>query len=338
MFGQLPKLFDRDFAIGHFLPLSVFLFVSLQVPRAFGIEFDPRAATDTQLVVGTTLLGLAAWLGAIFLMANNLLLYQVLEGYGRWNPIGIFGPLQRSRFRRLQKRIQKLNDEYQHHLSHKLSFPSQKALERAELMRVATETFPDDEEWLLPTAFGNAIRGFEVYSRVVYGMEAIQGWPRLFAVLPKEFSAAIDTAKALTDLWVNFFFLSLLLVVEWLVLAIYEQRVSQSWVPVAGIAVAAFSSYSATKAATQWGELVKSAFDVFLPTLRSKLGFSTPATIADEQALWRSFSKAVLFRQPNNMPDRSAHVATSQGAERDTSKSDEDDDDEGEDERTGGSE
>jgi hypothetical protein len=63
----------------------------------------------------------------------------------------------------------------------------------------------------LPTRFGNAIRSFEVYSRIIYGLEAIDGWPRLLAVIPADYRQAIDDAKAQVDFWVNIWMGSLLI-------------------------------------------------------------------------------------------------------------------------------
>ena len=55
----------------------------------------------------------------------------------------------------------------------------------------------------------------------------------------------------------------------------------------------------ARKAAEGWGEWVKASFDVFLPELRAKLGFSPPETMEQEQELWKGFSQAIIYRYPS---------------------------------------
>jgi hypothetical protein len=305
MFGQLPKLFDRDFAIGYFLPVIVFVLIGMQVLSAFGMESGLHTALTTNLVVGTTLIGLVSWLGAVLLLATNHQLYRFMEGYGAWNPMRLLSPLQRCRFRRLRRKTQSLDHEYQSYVDHDRKFPSAKAVERARLIREASQFFPDDEQWLLPSAFGNAIRGFEVYSRVMYGMDAIEGWTRVLTVLPKEYRALVDSAKAQTDLWVNFFVLSLVIIGQSLALSIYVRQLTYWWIPVLSLFFAIFAARLARTSAIQWGELVKSTFDVFLPKLRKKLEFSPPRTLAEEQALWRAFSQAILYRLPQSMPNRS---------------------------------
>ena len=54
--------------------------------------------------------------------------------------------------------------------------------EHPKRLRYAVENFPDDIEWVLPTRLDNLIRAFEVYPRVVYGLDSIPAWPRLQAV------------------------------------------------------------------------------------------------------------------------------------------------------------
>src|SRR5712692_4078105 len=76
------------------------------------------------------------------------------------------------------------------------------------------ERFPPEEDQLLPTAFGNTIKAFETYPDVMYGFDAIEGWTRLLAVIPKDYRELIETTKAETDFWVNLWFISLLILCE----------------------------------------------------------------------------------------------------------------------------
>src|SRR5262249_42264963 len=77
----------------------------------------------------------------------------------------------------------------------------------------AVRLFPDEEALILPTSFGNAMRAFEAYPRIMYGADSIPTWFRLGAVVSPEFSVALGTSKAIVDNCVNVFFLALLLAV-----------------------------------------------------------------------------------------------------------------------------
>ena len=58
MFGEIPKLFDRNFVIGFFLPVAIFITISILIvnPYPFGTKIVDFLTTD--LLVGTTTLGL----------------------------------------------------------------------------------------------------------------------------------------------------------------------------------------------------------------------------------------------------------------------------------------
>jgi hypothetical protein len=161
--------------------------------------------------------------------------------------------------------------------------------------------FPDHDRWLLPTAFGNIIRAFEVYPRIMYGLESIQGWTRLLAVIPKEYRDLVDTAKAQTDFWVNLSFLSFLIIAEYIGISLYTHNLGMPFLPLVAAGVTCGASYMARKAAEEWGEWVKASFDVFLPELHAKLGFSPPETMEQEQEFWKGFSQAIIYRFPSSL-------------------------------------
>jgi hypothetical protein len=54
----------------------------------------------------------------------------------------------------------------------------------AEIYRLTRE-YPRDHKLILPTRFGNILRGFEQYPRHVFGIEPITMWGRLTAVIPR---------------------------------------------------------------------------------------------------------------------------------------------------------
>jgi hypothetical protein len=119
----------------------------------------------------------------------------------------------------------------------------------------------------------------------MYGMDAISGWNRLLAVIPKDYRQLIDSSKAQTDFWVNLWVLSWLIIGEYLVLFLLSIGLGNSnidnfqtiWVPIVGLFIAAIASWRARRAAVEWGDMVKASFDIFLPELGIKLRFAPPA-------------------------------------------------------------
>jgi hypothetical protein len=170
----------------------------------------------------------------------------------------------------------------------------------------------------MPTAFGNTIRAFEVYSRQVYGADAIAVWLRLAFVIGKEDAGYINGARAQVDCFVNVTCLSILIAAGALGCAlictaeslgggaaflgiskVLAPAVARSLlIAAAGIAVSVLSYRCAVARAAAWGEVVKSTFDCYLPALIKKLGYAIPPTEAERRAFWEQLNDRLLFQVP----------------------------------------
>jgi hypothetical protein len=173
--------------------------------------------------------------------------------------------------------------------------------ERTLLRRLAAERFPDKEGRLLPTAFGNTIRAFEAYPFVMYGLDPIPAWPRLIMLMPDNDREAVDTAKAQTSFWVNLWLLSLIFFVEYVVLRIDTGRPGTLWALIS-IPLAWIASLRAQNAATMWGEVVKAAFDMYIPKLRKRLELDATLSPEQEREQWVRMGNAMVFRDPRFLP------------------------------------
>jgi hypothetical protein len=311
MFGELPKLFDRNFVIGFFLPVAILITISILIinPYPFGIQILSFLRTD--LLVGTTTLGLLSWVGGIVLLALNRDLYRLMEGYRPYNPLKIFGWMEKRRYKRAMNELEKLDDQYRECIDSDKDFPLESRTKRNELMRQRAEEFPDEERYLLPTPFGNVLRSFEVYPRVMYGFEAIDGWGRLLAVIPKDYLELIDAARAQVDFWVNLGIVFILLQIEYVVLAFRTETPLQWWVVFSFIVLGTIAPLRATSAAREWGDFVKSAFDVYRFNLLKSLGIDLPKSRQEERILWTQYSQAIIYRLPETLPDFKKQTTTS---------------------------
>ncbi len=185
-------------------------------------------------------------------------------------------------------------------------------------MYKAAVRFPAEERYVMCTAFGNSVSAFEDYPRTMYGFESINGWPRLNAVLPKDFREILGNMRAGTDLWVNIWFVGLLLTAEFLTMALWRSQWRHPWIPAVSILVAVFASWQARIAAEGWGEWVKAAFDVFLPTLCSRLGYERGRDLEEEHRLWDTFSQAIVFRDPLSLQALADRRSLRPAVERET--------------------
>jgi hypothetical protein len=246
-------------------------------------------------------------------MSLNHTLYRILEGY--LPPISWMRPLlwwHRSRFVRLKAEYDTLIDRWQNATDNNQEFPDVEQRRTSALRRKLLSRYPSSQSEVLPSRFGNIIRSFEVYPRQIYGVDSVPVWTRLASVIPKDFAGLLDDARAQVDCFVNLAYLASLVAIASLCRAAYEMDCQQmpTWrifeslgcshlvVSAAALVFAVSAYFWATVRVIAWGDLVKSAFDCYLPALMKQLGFEVPPTEAERQEFWREFSACITYQQP----------------------------------------
>jgi hypothetical protein len=309
MFSELPKLFDRNFAIAYFLPVNLFLVASWFLLDKIGLWSQISSRLSGNPVLDVTIIAFFAWIVGILLLVLNRDIYRILEGYGKYNPFHIlFDQRAKKEFSQKKTRLDQLDEQLENDGD---AFPADLQAERADLISELAQNYPDDVSFVLPTPFGNVLRAFEIYPRVMYGYEGIDGWIRIQAVTPKDYRELIDDAKAQVDWWVNLGVLSLAYLFEFWIAVFYKYGLHQAWyitvlnilVPLALFALLSWLvAWRATSAAIGWGDYVKSAFDLYRFNLIELLGIKAPQSRAQEKSIWQSFSQAILFRREDLLP------------------------------------
>ncbi len=296
MLSSVAKLADKTFVIGFLLPSMLGVYA---VIRLFGC-----AAWYTQLCdvdpkdpfANVTYLALVVWFVAVLLMALNYVAYRLLEGY--LPPVAWLNGVRdahRARYRELiaeYRRLMTANDRHG----------------GSEVRRRLLAQYPSGAAAVLPTAFGNHMRAFETYSRAVYGADSIPLWNRLMSVVPANFQGLINDARSQVDFLVN------LMIVSSVVAAIAIGRYVDEFatlhdaalpadgryliaIAAVSLAAAAFVYRMSFDAITQWGDLVKSAFDCYLPALAAQLGYQLPPGAAQRRRFWRDISRLLIYEK-----------------------------------------
>src|SRR5262249_39482620 len=155
MLSALPKLADRIFVIGFFLPALLFALALLALfSDVSPLQEVLSSVAEKKNLENLVYFALAVWVLSVLLLMVNHLQYRVLEGYA-WPFDRILGSLKRERKRFLsrKRRFDRLNEEWDREKDR-----FQKHKEYAELEQFLVKSFPTKEENLLPTRFGNAIR------------------------------------------------------------------------------------------------------------------------------------------------------------------------------------
>jgi len=331
--GELPKLFDREFAMAFLLPVMIFIVLINEIANIFVKGFNLLDLLQNNLIISTTILGLVSWLIGILLLMANRFLYRVLEADFEWKPLKFFTKFftefEKNRYHKLINKIKGPCKEDCKEYCKLDKFPPVEQEKSRKLMIELYTQFPDQKCLILPTRFGNAMRASEVYPRVMYGIESKAGWSRMLTVIPKDYRDLMDNQKAHIDLWVNVAFLGIGLILEYLYLlgmAIFNRPIQtaiQSWwilVPIIIVIAIKGSTVFARNAVVDWGDYFKAAFDVYSPQLRKSLGFELPKNRKEEIKQWTNFSHAIICHKPKFIPELEKQNTSTELKRRNKSK------------------
>jgi len=295
--------------MAHLLPVVIF---AASIVLIYGgpdrlIAVICAALNSAATGVGILLL---LWTFALLLLALNRSLVRFLEGYGKWNPLRPLAFFEMRSFRDLQSKLQEIEERKE---AAALQGRELSPVQRAERMRLHLRRafrFPDQERWVLPTSFGNTIRSFEVYPRLLYGMESVECWYRLVAVVPKDFMSHVEDAKAQVDVWLNLWFLSSLIalgaaaaIVAETVCSAHIFHGASPHVIGTAAAIASIAYLRAVRAAEQWGRWVRALFDLFRSALAEKVGLTGQLSLDDSKRFWSLFGRAITYGEPKRLAD-----------------------------------
>jgi hypothetical protein len=170
--------------------------------------------------------------------------------------------------------------------------------------------FPERLSWVMPTRLGNHIRAAATYSFRRYNLDAAIIWPRLQETLPDKFAERLDEAKMNMDLMLVLTTLALVFGVVWggtLVVVPDAWLAMRKWVVasivfLAGIGVARVAYLNAAESALSYGELYKTAFDLYRWDALKALHFDLPPDLESEKKLWGEISGLFYRNYPLKTP------------------------------------
>ena len=307
MLSTLPNLADRNFILGFFLPALLFVLAAAFLFSDLGPVKTLLDALTAQDLGKAAYLLLAVWLLAVLMLMLNNPLYRFLEGYyvsGRL--AGWLKDRQRARFADDRAELDALIARER---TEGDAFPAADSRRIDELTRSLLTSIPSRPDDVLPTAFGNAIRAFEVYPGDIYGADAIPMWLRLSSVMSKDFGDQVQSTRTEIDFFINGCFFSVLFAAlafsraTYLGMTVGAGEAAWLW-PVLGVIAAYLFYCSAVLRAPAWGDMVKAAFDCYLPDLAKQLGYDLPQTAAEREEFWRTLSQLFIYRRDadGNLP------------------------------------
>jgi hypothetical protein len=278
LIDRAASILERRFLTNAFLPV-VLLPPAMVMPGLIGGErsggvvagwVGAPLGTKAVLAVGYFTI---SWFFAVVLASQWRNVVRLFEGYPLW------------RWAYLDRAGKQWHAAVSHHLGQD---PSQ----RNWYLEYSRYPAPRD---VLPTRLGNVLRAAERYPEQRYGAEMILIWPRLYQVLPREAIDDVESARSTMEfllvlsLWFGGFGVGAPLMIVF-----FEGDPLTAAVSVAVGAGGAYAAYlSAIAAASEYGEQLRSIFDVYRLDLLRRLSLPAVRDITDERRLWQALGALI---------------------------------------------
>lgn len=310
---QLNDYFDRRWVLAAFFPSLAFWGVSLIFAIAIvridnALHLWKNLGVDLQIIATAAAL---AWVAFFAFLLNilNLALVRLFEGYWEASLLAPVARFKRARYQahrrdlklkaesaaKAMQELERANPNLDEATKRKIEEERENELN---LARERFLFFPPGESAVMPTHLGNILRSAEMYALERYGMDAVVLWPRLAPLLPKEFSESIANARMALDFMINLSGLATFLGITW---GVYF-ALAQWWIFVVIallILLLAWLMYSnALHAARAYGELIKTAFDLYRWNLLDAFHLAYPEKTEEEPELWEKISGFVFRGYP----------------------------------------
>jgi hypothetical protein len=283
---NLAETFSRiiqSFRIAAFFPALCFVLLHDMLI----LPYLSRQGIPLQIRDDNSLLLILLWtaLIAYVLRYLNFSIIRILEGY----------PFLDTEWARLMIRWHKRQKAYMEQQSKILpdSDPKKKMLKDN-----LHDYYPPCENDCAPTALGNVVAAFETYPHSQYGIDAVYIWPRLLPVLAAEgYAPFVDREKEAFDFFLNITVLSGVFTVECTLLRFHLAHPSLTWLALASACIAYIFYRAAIVNALNWGEMVKTAFDLYRYQLAEALALKTFEDKEKEKKYWENISSSLRKEQ-----------------------------------------
>ncbi len=300
---RLSESFFKTYVLSYFLPSAVF--VSFQIycllPYSFNYKFhlfpELLASFQNQLLL---MLIFSAFTG-FFFMSSSSYLVRLFEGYSfdkilfpffkllRW--------LQRRKVKKYLKRlipiqrkinITKSRQDRQWHSDESVNI-------RGDLLLY----FSGAQEELMPTSLGNIFKAFEKYADMRYRIDLVVLWPRLVKTIPENYTNRLEEANNSMIFLLVSCLLFALMGIECLILSIFkigsgEFLLVLKWLAPISLIMSFMSYRISLRAALNYGEVVKSCFDLFRHDMLKSFGIERRLTLNEERQFWYELRKFIL--------------------------------------------
>jgi hypothetical protein len=205
--------------------------------------------------------------------------------------------------------------------------------------------YPPQENFILPTRFGNILKAAESYPQSRYGIDSVALWPRMVYAIDEKYMMHVDTANDQCSFLLNSSLLSAIFAAlsflasayQFLLLYLLFYGVSDSFILVGikepnlyfqriftyfaigilTLGVAWFFYTASLLNVTKYGNMIRSSYDLFRFNLLDRLHLKLPPHLKKEREFWGTVSEFITigdrfgglhFDYPSHGPDKDAEL------------------------------
>jgi hypothetical protein len=312
---ELKGYFGRDYLLGVFFPILIFISLSLavffEITRGLGnaISRWERLSLSAQvLIIAGGFIGVSV---AAYLIYNfQYLITRFYEGY--WLRVPILKWLRQPRSDFHRGYLTYL-DELKEQLTELLNQPLTDKVQERSIITLINEISAEKlayypplghEHEVMPTRIGNILRASEIHAYDRYQIDSSIIWTRLRPLLPAEVVAALEDKKTARDFSLLMALLAAAFTLIWCpLLAIFTDRWGIFLICAAGWPLALISYRNAVESTLAYAEQVKATFDVNRHLLLKALN-REPKTLEAERQDWKNLSR--FFYRNMSIPPEEA--------------------------------
>lgn len=333
---SIIEKFSTNFIVAAFIPSLAFV-IGMVLIFSLIIPF-PVSSTSVLGLENILLIVVCSAVIGFTLSSMNTFIYKTFEGYFLVHHFRFLQRRQQQQVERLQralkrneKQLERVEERLKKASTSRLVREKNERAQRIlqnECYRLATELdskYPPSK-LILPTRFGNTLRAAEAYSANRYGIDGVPIWPRLIHVIPDKYYEKLEDNNNGLAFLLNCSTLSFAAAVLCLVgcgqqlyagycqanasgSALLCDLVRPGSVYPSGPIIYFFLSAlmlvlfrgfynAAVPAVGTYGDLVRSAYDLFRFDLLTALHLNHPLDSTEEYGLWEDISEFMTLGRP----------------------------------------
>lgn len=321
--GYLEKL-GGNFMVAAFVP-------SLAFVTACMVAFSPLLPQDFIMNVqgalsplnekGLIVLLIATMMG-FTLTSLNTYIYKLFEGYVLFQYLTPLRHLEMRRARRIRNQRDALNMQIRRIEKTQTGWSlagmperSEKKMKRIDdrIDRLTNQRdalaaeyelrYPPKDELIMPTRLGNILRAAEAYPQSRYYVDSVALFPRMVVAIDKDYMGHMDTANDQCSFLLNSSLLSAVFAVFAFLASLYLYFFPSVDHPglvylltgFVTLAIAWFFYNASLMNVSKYGNLIRSAYDLFRFNLLKKLRLPLPTDNRSEKETWKKVSDLVTI-------------------------------------------